>query len=151
MTDWANVLCTLSSSPTSWSTDTDLGLTQIWSYRQVKKLLKQNYSIYWLKYVFLSFKESQLIQLFDWKHQCNVFGNKTLKLYFPGPTTSRVIYNYYLEKSFLRKFENDSEAKAKYIDDCLKSSNQVQARIKSQMQQTRLVRRRRNKKCTRLP
>jgi hypothetical protein len=68
--------------------------------------------------------------------QC--FRNKTLKLYFSGPTTSRVIYNYYLEKSFLQKFENDSEAKAKYIDDCLKSSNQVQARIKSvkcQMQQ----------------
>ena len=44
-----------------------------------------------------------------------------------GPTTSRVIYNYYLEKDFLKQFENDPERKAKYIEDSLKASNQVQA------------------------
>ena len=42
-----------------------------------------------------------------------------------------MIYNYYLEKKYLETFSNDPTAREKYIEDSLKSSNQVQVRQKS--------------------
>ena len=46
-------------------------------------------------------------------------------LCFLGPTTSRVLYHYYLETSFLDQIK-DEDSKKKYIAESLKSSEKVQ-------------------------